>query len=171
MKKKIIIDCDVGVDDALALILAFHSPELEVKAVTGVNGNVPLERVFANIQKVLSLIQPAQRPIIARGADRPLQGKPSYAHSVHGEDGLGGAFVEKAGEEKWWELFPGPAAALITETARQYPDEVTLVAIGPLTNLAFALREGPQGMSLFKKNSDHGGRRPHPGQCHPPCRI
>ena len=55
---RVMIDCDVGVDDALALILAFRSPELDVKAVTGVNGNVPLEQVFENIQKVLSLIQP-----------------------------------------------------------------------------------------------------------------
>ena len=64
-KKKVIIDCDVGVDDALALILAFHSPELEVKSVTGVNGNVPLEKVFINIRKVLSLIQPQPLPLIA----------------------------------------------------------------------------------------------------------
>ncbi|MGB9629504.1 MAG: nucleoside hydrolase, partial [Thermodesulfobacteriota bacterium] len=71
MVKKVIIDCDVGVDDALALILAFHSPELDVKAVTGVNGNVSLNQVFENIQKVLFLIKPQNRPIIARGADRP----------------------------------------------------------------------------------------------------
>jgi inosine-uridine nucleoside N-ribohydrolase len=56
--KKVMIDCDAGVDDALALILAFHSGELDVKAVTGVNGNVPLKQVFENIQKVLRLIQP-----------------------------------------------------------------------------------------------------------------
>jgi purine nucleosidase len=89
--KKVVIDCDVGVDDALALILAFHSPELDVRAVTGVNGNVPLEQVFENIQKVLSLIQPKDKPLIAKGADRPLKGKTIYAHSVHGKDGLGGA--------------------------------------------------------------------------------
>jgi len=58
------------VDDALALILAFHSPELSVKAVTAVSGNVPLNLGFENIQKVLSLIQPATRPFISKGADR-----------------------------------------------------------------------------------------------------
>jgi inosine-uridine nucleoside N-ribohydrolase len=73
--KKVLIDCDVGVDDALALILSFHSHELDVKAVTGVNGNVPLDQVFENIQKVLSLIQPKNKPLIAKGADRPM-GKP-----------------------------------------------------------------------------------------------
>jgi len=85
--KKVLIDCDVGVDDALALILAFHSLELDVKAVTGVNGNVPLEQVFENIQKVLSLIRPQNKPLITKGADRPLKGKTIYAHSVHGKDG------------------------------------------------------------------------------------
>jgi inosine-uridine nucleoside N-ribohydrolase len=75
MKKKVLMDCDVGVDDALALILAFRSPELEVKAVTGVNGNVPLDWVFENIQKVLSLIRPKQKPLIAKGAAQPLKGQ------------------------------------------------------------------------------------------------
>ncbi len=97
--KKVIMDCDVGVDDALALILAFHSPELDVKAVTGVNGNVPLEQVFENIQKVLSLIQPKNKPLIAKGADQPLKGKPAYAHSVHGQDGLGGAKISREGRK------------------------------------------------------------------------
>ena len=100
MVKKVMIDCDVGVDDALALILAFHSPELNVKAVTGVNGNVSLEQVFDNIQRVLSLIQPKSKPLIAKGADRPLKGETVSAHSVHGKDGLGGAKIErKEGEE------------------------------------------------------------------------
>jgi len=72
MKKKVIIDCDVGVDDALALILGFHSPGLEIKAVTGVNGNVPIDTVFPNIQKVLSLIQPPDQPVIAQGASHPF---------------------------------------------------------------------------------------------------
>ena len=85
MKKKVILDCDVGVDDALALILAFHSPELEVKAITGVNGNVPLDRVFENIQKVLSLIRPQLKTLIAKGAAQPLKGQSVYAHSVHGK--------------------------------------------------------------------------------------
>ena len=64
MARKVIIDCDVGVDDALALILAFHSPELHVQAVTGVNGNVSLAQVFENIQKILYLILPVTSAII-----------------------------------------------------------------------------------------------------------
>jgi purine nucleosidase len=155
--KRVMIDCDVGVDDALALILAFHSPELDVKAVTGVNGNVPLEQVFENIQKVLSLIQPKNKPLIARGAEHPLKGEPIYAHSVHGRDGLGGAKIDRKGRKEWWQFYAGPADELITKVARQYPDEVTLIAVGPLTNLALAIRKDPEGMKKLKEIVIMGG--------------
>jgi purine nucleosidase len=155
--KKVVIDCDVGVDDALALILAFHSPELDVRAVTGVNGNVPLEQVFENIQKVLSLIQPKDKPLIAKGADRPLKGKTIYAHSVHGEDGLGGAKIDREEGKQWWQFYAGPADELITKMARQYRDEITLIAIGPLTNLALAIQKDPEGMRKLKEVVIMGG--------------
>ena len=155
--KKVLIDCDVGVDDALALILAFHSPELEVKAVTGVNGNVPLEQVFENIQKVLSLIQSKNKPFIAKGADQPLKGKTIYAHSVHGKDGLGGAKIGLKKNEGWWEFHQGYADNLITKMARRYPDEMTLIAIGPLTNLALAIQRDSEGMRKLKEIAIMGG--------------
>ena len=155
--KKVIMDCDVGVDDALALILAFHSPELDVKAVTGVNGNVPLEQVFKNIQRVLSLIRPKDKPLIAKGADRPLKGKPLYAHSVHGQDGLGGARINREEGKEWWQFYAGPADELITKMARQDPGEVTLIAIGPLTNLALAVKKNPEGMGKLKDIVIMGG--------------
>jgi inosine-uridine nucleoside N-ribohydrolase len=151
------IDCDVGVDDALALILAFHSPELEVKAVTGVNGNVPLKQVFENIQKVLSLIRPKSKPLIAKGADQPLKGKPLYAHSVHGQDGLGGAKIDRKEGREWWQFHAGPAGELIPEVARQYPDEMTLIATGPLTNLALAIQKDPEGVRHLKEIVIMGG--------------
>ncbi len=157
MVKKVMIDCDVGVDDALALILAFHSPELDVKAVTGVNGNVPLDQVFENIQKVLSLIQPQNKPLIAKGADQPLKGKTIYAHSVHGKDGLGGATIDRREGEEGWQLFPGHADELITKMARQYPDEMTLIATAPLTNLALAIRKDSEGMGKLKEIVIMGG--------------
>jgi len=157
MVKKVMMDCDVGVDDALALILAFHSPELDVKAVAGVNGNVPLEQVFENIQRVLSLIQPKSKPLIAKGADRPLKGETVYAYSVHGKDGLGGAKIERKEEEEWWQFYPGPADDLIIRMARQYPDEMTLIAIGPLTNLALALQRDRKGMGKLKEIIIMGG--------------
>lgn len=157
MSKKVMIDCDVGVDDAFALILAFRSPQLEVKAVTGVNGNVPLDRVFKNIQKILSLIRPQHKPLIAKGADQPLEGKAIYAHSVHGIDGLGGARIEPRKGEEWWEIYPGRADELLTTLARQYPDELTLIATGPLTNLALGLQNDPEGMKKLKEVAIMGG--------------
>jgi purine nucleosidase len=157
MTEKVIIDCDVGVDDAFALILAFHSPDLVVKAVTGVNGNVSLPQVYENIQKVLSLIRPMPNPLIARGADRPLKGQAIYAHSVHGSDGLGGAKIVRKEGEEWWEVFPGPSDELITKMARQYPDELTLIATGPLTNVALGLQKDPAGMRHLKEVVIMGG--------------
>ena len=157
MTKKVVIDCDVGVDDALALILAFHSPELEVKAITGVNGNVPLNLVFQNIRKVLSLIKPQQKPHIARGADQPLRGQTVHAHSVHGQDGLGGAKIQCKDGETWWQNYPHHASELILKMARQSPGEATLIAVGPLTNLALALKQDPLGMKKLKELVIMGG--------------
>lgn len=157
MTKKVLIDCDVGVDDALALILAFHSSELEVKAVTAVNGNVPLDQVFENIKKVLSLIRPQPKPLIAKGADQPLKGKTIYAHSVHGKSGLGEAKIELKEGEEWWKIFPAPAHELITKMAHQYPNELTLIATAPLTNLALALQKDRGGMRKLKEVVIMGG--------------
>jgi len=141
MRRKVIIDCDVGVDDALALIFAFHSPELDIKAITAVNGNVHLNQVFENIQKVLSLIRPKTHPLIAKGADRPLSGRPLYAHSIHGADGLGGARLEIKEGEIFWQIYPANADELIIDLAEKYKEELTLIAIGPLTNLALAMKK------------------------------
>lgn len=157
MAKKVMIDCDVGVDDALALILASHSSELELKAVTGVNGNVPLNLVFENIQKVLSLIRPQPKPLIAKGADQPLKGKTVYAHSVHGEGGLGEAKIELKEGEPWWKISPDRADELIIKMACQHPNEITLIAIGPLTNLALALQKDLEGMKRLKEVVIMGG--------------
>ena len=157
MEKKVIIDCDVGVDDALALILAFHSPELDLLGVTGVHGNVSLDKVMKNIEKVLTLLKPSSRPWIARGTDQPLQGKPVHAESFHGEDGLGGAKIQTNEKGEWWEVFAGSADELIVQTARRYPGELTLIAIGPLTNLALALQRDPGGMKKLKEVVIMGG--------------
>jgi inosine-uridine nucleoside N-ribohydrolase len=155
--KKVIIDCDVGVDDALALILAFHSPELNIEAVTGVNGNVPLDVVFENIQKVLSLIQSKNKPLIAKGAERPLKGEPVYSYSFHGKSGLGKANIEQRGREQWYQFFSGKADELILKLARQHPNELTLIAIGPLTNVALALQKDLEGMKKLKEVIIMGG--------------
>ena len=157
MRQKAVIDCDAGVDDALALILAFHSPELEVEAVTAVNGNVPLDRVFENIQKVLSLIQPDDKPLIARGAEGPLQGKPVYAYSFHGKDGLGGAKLFQEAGKEYCQIFPGRADDLFLELANQHPGEIVLIATGPLTNVASGFQRDPGTMRGLKEVVIMGG--------------
>jgi purine nucleosidase len=157
MSRKVIIDCDVGVDDALALILAFHSPELNVEAITGVSGNVPLNLVFENIQKVLSLIQPKNKPLIAKGADRPLIGEPVYAYSFHGKSGLGKAKIDEKETVKSYQTFSGRADDLITKLARQHPNELTLIAVGPLTNVALGLQKDLEGMKKLKEVVIMGG--------------
>jgi inosine-uridine nucleoside N-ribohydrolase len=110
-----------------------------------------------NIEKVLTLIRPSHRARIARGTDRPLQGNPVHAESFHGEDGLGGAKIPTDGDEKWWEAFPGSADELIVETARRYPGRITLIAIGPLTNLALALQRDPGSMKKLREVVIMGG--------------
>jgi purine nucleosidase len=95
--------------------------------------------------------------LIAKGADQPLKGKPVYAHSVHGQDGLGGAKIDKKGGEEWWQLYTGPAEELISEVARQYRHEITLIAVGPLTNLALAIQKDPEGIRKLKEIVVMGG--------------
>ncbi len=157
VKKKVIIDCDPGVDDALALILACHSPELQVEAITGVNGNVPIDLVMQNIQKVLSLIRPAHRPWVGQGAARPLSGGFVYAFEVHGEDGLGGARIASLKGKKFWHLSPKPADELIIEMAHKFAQELVLIAIGPLTNLALAIKKDLAAIKKIEKIIIMGG--------------
>ncbi|UCG65568.1 MAG: nucleoside hydrolase, partial [Deltaproteobacteria bacterium] len=87
MKKRVIIDTDPGVDDALALLLALRSPELQVEAVTTVDGNVPVEQATKNAVLLLDLFGPKSRPILARGAAQPLRKGFIRVQSVHGSDG------------------------------------------------------------------------------------
>ncbi|MBV8615357.1 MAG: nucleoside hydrolase, partial [Acetobacteraceae bacterium] len=128
----VIIDCDPGTDDALALLLAFASPELEVRAVTVVAGNVGLEWTVANARGVVALAG-ASVPVFA-GADRPLLGRfPTAAH-VHGDDGIGGVALPAGAPAA-----PGIAADAIRDVLRAAAEPVTVVGIGPATNLALAL--------------------------------
>jgi purine nucleosidase len=133
--RKVVIDTDPGVDDALALMLALNSPELDVQAVTVVGGNVGLERCVRNAAGVVAMM--GRDVPVAAGCARPLVREPVRAEHVHGEDGVGGAaaFLPLAGAST-----STPAAELILEVAERSPGEVTLITLGPLTNAATALR-------------------------------
>jgi len=156
-RKIVIIDTDCGVDDALALILALKSPELDVKAITTVAGNVELPKVMTNVWKVLNAMRLPTPPPVAYGADRPLawlpEKKPIKADSVHGEDGLGDAFDAPKeipyDKRKAWDL--------ICDLAKERPKEITLITVGPLTNLAWAIRKRPEDVKCLKEVVSMGG--------------
>ncbi len=132
----VILDCDPGTDDALALLLAFGAPELDVRAVTVAGGNVGLERTLTN---ALSLTALAGREIpVHGGAERPLLGAYSFAPEVHGDDGLGGVLLPTGHAPA-----PGLAADAIRTILRNATAPVTIVGIAPATNIALALMTEP----------------------------
>jgi inosine-uridine nucleoside N-ribohydrolase len=145
MSHHVIIDTDPGVDDALALILALQSPELYVEAITTVSGNVPVDLATQNALTVLGLFPPERRPPVAQGADRPLSRSSETAAHVHGDDGLGGVsrLCAATGQPRYpppsLALRPGDAVTCLLDLIRRSPGELTLIALGPLTNLAHAL--------------------------------
>ncbi len=136
MPRPIILDCDPGTDDALALFLALASPELDVLAVTVAGGNVGLDRTLANALALVALTG-SSVPVFA-GADRPILGAFKSETRVHGDDGLGGVVLPPGGDPA-----PGVAADTIRAILRAAPEPVTLVGIAPVTNLALALMTEP----------------------------
>jgi purine nucleosidase len=132
----VIIDCDPGTDDALALLLAFGSPELDIRAITVAGGNVGLDRTLANALSLVALAGSAAA--VHGGADRPLLGAYGFAPEVHGDDGLGGIALPAGGVPA-----PALAADAIRDILRKAAEPVTLVGIGPATNIALALITEP----------------------------
>jgi purine nucleosidase len=133
---RVIIDTDPGVDDALALLLAMRSPELQIEGITPVAGNVPLELTLPNALRLVEIAGRTDIPV-AKGADRPLVRRLITATYAHGENGLGGVqFPEPKTKPA-----PETAVQLIRRLVRAHPGEVSIIALGPLTNLALAFRE------------------------------
>lgn len=135
---RVIIDTDPGVDDAFALLLAMRSPEMKIEAITTVAGNVPLELTLPNALRMVEIAGRSDIPVSA-GAKAPLLRRSVSAAYVHGENGLAGAEFP----EPKMEPTPEPAAALIRQIIRKYPGEVTVITLGPQTNLATALNADP----------------------------
>lgn len=152
--KRILIDTDPGVDDALALIFALKSPEIKVEAITTVSGNVNLETVTRNLLKVLNLMNLSKFPIIAKGEAQPLVKPPVVADDVHGTDGLGkiSELHNSAGELKYdtadCQITDQTADDLILEMIDTYPDDLIIVALGPLTNISKAIQKD---LTRFRK--------------------
>jgi purine nucleosidase len=135
-RQPVILDCDPGFDDAVALFLALASPEIELLAVTVAGGNVGLARTLANATALLALAG-ARTPCFA-GADRPLLGAYRWETAVHGEDGLAGIGLPAGGAAE-----PELAADAIRRILRTSDRPVTLIGIAPATNLALALATEP----------------------------
>jgi purine nucleosidase len=137
--RPIIIDCDPGQDDALAILLALASQaELEVLAITAVAGNVPLALTEKNARIILELAGRSDVPAHA-GCDRALQRDPVFATHVHGDSGLNGADLPEPATP----LADGHAVDVIIDRVRARPGRVTLCPIGPLTNVAQAILRAP----------------------------
>ncbi|KFM58207.1 Inosine-uridine preferring nucleoside hydrolase, partial [Stegodyphus mimosarum] len=153
-KAKIIIDTDCGIDDAMALMLALNHKDIaQVVAVTCVFGNTTLENVCKNVMRVLVLCDSAEIPIY-KGCSKPLfmQTNPK---TVHGRDGLGNRGHEfSTGDLKEDEI---PAAIALLQLVKKHPKEITLIAIGPLTNVALAHRIDPKFTENLKSLVCMGG--------------
>jgi inosine-uridine nucleoside N-ribohydrolase len=147
-----IIDCDPGHDDAIALLLALGSPEIKLLGVTTVAGNSTLEHTTGNAIRILDHIGRQDIAVIA-GAPRPLVREPRMALDVHGESGLDGSGLPPAGRDR----APEHATDWIARTVASNPFEVTLIATGPLTNVATFLARYPDVAAKLQRIVMMGG--------------
>lgn len=139
MTRPIILDCDPGHDDAMAILLAAGCPEIDLRAITTVAGNQTLAKTTLNARRVCTVAEIRDVPIHA-GCDRPLLRPPLLAAEVHGESGLDGPVFGEASVP----VEPEHAVDFLVRTLMASDGEVTLVPIGPLTNIAMALRREPR---------------------------
>jgi len=150
MARKVIIDCDPGIDDAVALCLALFEPRLEIIAITATAGNVLAEQASRNVQAVVEQLDPPRFPRLGAANDGYIPA--ADARLIHGADGLGNA------EFRVSQLHhPHPSEKLICDAVRSAPDEVTIIALGPLTNIAGAFQRDPELVSMVDRIIMMGG--------------
>jgi len=152
MPRKIIIDCDPGHDDAMAILLAHGNPEIELCAITTVAGNQTLEKTTLNARRICSVAGITEAPVAA-GCDRPLLRPLVTAPETHGESGLDGPRFE----DPTTPLASIHAVDLIIDLVMGSPGQITLAPIGPLTNIALALRKEPRLASAVQEVVLMGG--------------
>ncbi len=158
MTKRILIDTDPGIDDALAILLALAAPELSLEGLSIVHGNCSLEHATRNALAILELAQASHIPV-AKGCEVPLVQPSLLATETHGNTGLGYA---KLPEPRAKPIVRHGSDFLI-ETILSNPGEITLVAIGPLTNVALAIRKEPRFAQAVKELIIMGGAIRHEG--------
>ncbi len=157
MPKKVILDVDPGIDDAMALCMALSDPQLEVVAITAVGGNVPPQTATRNVQVVLEQLDPARWPRVGV-ASMPENGLPVDGRHLCGIDGLGGVEFDVAELRS-----PHPAEKIICDQVRAAPESVTIVALGPRTNIARAVQRDPELPDLVNRLVLMGGTVAAPG--------
>lgn len=151
-KRKVILDCDPGHDDAMALLMAIASDNIDLLAITTSAGNQLPEKTFENARKLLALAGREEIPV-AKGAAKPLLRDLIIAEDIHGESGLDGAELP----EPTVEALTIPANNLIADILRKSEEKVTLVATGPLTNMAIFLLTHPELKEKIELISFMGG--------------
>lgn len=152
MARHLFIDCDPGIDDAISLFTVFAEKDVRVLGISTVAGNLPVTTTADNACRLLTLLQVDDVPV-AKGADRPLLRPLVIAPEVHGENGLGGVQLPppRIG------LDPRHGVILMIEEIRRSPEPVTLLATGPLTNVALAIRLEPELRQLIERIVLMGG--------------
>ena len=152
--RRIVVDTDTGIDDAHTLLYLAGREDASIEAITSVYGNCTQDdslRNIAYVQRLLGLDVP-----LARGADGPLEGQPHIARHVHGHDGLGDRGYERPEPR----LVDETAAEMLVRLGRERPGELDLLALGPLTNLALALRLDPHTLARYRSVVLMGGSGP-----------
>ena len=159
--KKVIIDCDPGIDDALALMLAAASPEFDLLGITTVSGNVPASMGAKNAVKILAMAGRPDLPVYV-GEEQPLVRNYVDARDTHGSDGLGESYFPDVPE-----ISPLPGAvSFLIRTLTENP-QVTIIALGPLTNLARVVSLAPHCLSHLDTLISMGGSYKSHGNCSP----
>jgi inosine-uridine nucleoside N-ribohydrolase len=157
MARKVIIDTDPGIDDAVALTMALFDPDLEVVAVTATGGNVFPNQATRNVQTIIEQLDPPRWPRVgAAPEDNPL---PADGRQLHGQNGLGNvdfAFAELAKAH--------PAEKVLCDEVRAAPEEITIVCLGPLSNIARAMGRDPEFASMVGRLVISGGTISAPGR-------
>lgn len=160
MARKVILDVDPGIDDAVAMAIALFDPDLDVIAVTATGGSVPPAMATTNVQKVIEQLDPPRWPRVgAAPLDNPL---PVDAVHLNGADGLGNCDCPVAGLHNLH-----PAEKVLTDAMRTDPEMVTVIALGPLTNVAQVLHRDPQMAGAVGRLIIGGGTVAAPGNVSP----
>ena len=152
MKHAIMMDVDTGIDDAMAIMFAIKHPDIDLRAISCVSGNVGVDSVVVNTLKILDVVDAPEIPVAA-GADRPLVEEPRSAAHVHGEGGLGSVDLP-ASTRKPLDVH---AVEMMRRVLTESTEPITVVALAPLTNLALLLRTYPECAQKIERILFMGG--------------